>query len=63
LLRNPLPASGVLKLERVFGRRHATTLEEGLARMAAWARAHGARSSQRFHNIEIEKGLPPVWRE
>lgn len=51
------------RLEQVFGRRQATTLEEGLARMAAWAGAHGARSSQRFENIEIQKGLPSVWRE
>jgi len=51
------------KLEQVFGRRKTTTLEEGLARMAAWARAHGARSSRRFENIEIQKGLPAVWRE
>jgi UDP-glucose 4-epimerase len=51
------------KLEQVFGRRKTTPLEEGLARMAAWARAHGARSSRRFENIEIQKGLPAVWRE
>jgi UDP-glucose 4-epimerase len=51
------------KGERVFGRRRETTLAEGLARMAPWAKATGARASGRFSNIEIEQKLPPSWRE
>lgn len=51
------------KVERVFGKRRETTLAEGLARMAPWAKATGARASGRFSNIEIEQKLPPSWRE
>jgi UDP-glucose 4-epimerase len=50
------------KVERIFGKRRETTLAEGLARMAPWAKATGARESSRFGNIEIEQGLPPSWR-
>jgi UDP-glucose 4-epimerase len=50
------------KLLRVFGPRSSCPLEEGVARMAAWVKAHGARSSQAFENIEIEKNMPAVWR-
>jgi UDP-glucose 4-epimerase len=50
------------KLERVFGRRAAVQLEEGIARMAAWARAHGPRQSREFEEIEITRNLPSAWR-
>ena len=50
------------KALRVFGERSATTLAEGLARMAAWVRAHGARSSASFEGIEITKQLPAAWQ-
>ncbi|MFZ1691602.1 MAG: NAD-dependent epimerase/dehydratase family protein, partial [Flavobacteriales bacterium] len=51
------------KVERIFGKRRETTLAEGLAQMAPWAKATGARASGRFSNIEIEQKLPPSWRE
>ncbi|MBP6391878.1 MAG: NAD-dependent epimerase/dehydratase family protein [Flavobacteriales bacterium] len=51
------------KVEKVFGKQRETTLAEGLARMAPWAKATGARASGKFSNIEIEQGLPPSWRE
>lgn len=51
------------KVERVFGKQRETTLEEGLLRMAPWAKATGARKSGSFGNIEIERGLPPSWRD
>ena len=50
------------KVERVFGRRPGMSLEEGLTRMAAWVRQHGARLSRDFGEIEISRGLPPAWR-
>lgn len=50
------------KVERTFGKRRETTLAEGLARMAPWAKATGARKSGVFSNIEIEQKLPPSWR-
>jgi UDP-glucose 4-epimerase len=51
------------KARRLFPRPPATGLTEGLARMAAWARQAGARQSRPFAGIEIEKKLPPSWRE
>jgi UDP-glucose 4-epimerase len=49
------------KLSRVFGEQHATPLPEGVARMIAWARAHGPRSTPAFPDIEVPKNLPPSW--
>jgi UDP-glucose 4-epimerase len=49
------------KAERVFGRRQAKSLEEGVAAMAAWVRKHGARESNIFEGIEIEKNMPASW--
>jgi len=51
------------KATRVFGELRETTLAEGLARMAPWAKATGARKSGHFGNIEIERGLPPSWKQ
>jgi UDP-glucose 4-epimerase len=51
------------KVRRVFGDRPQRTLDEGLGAMAAWVRQHGARSSQRFKDIEISRNLPAVWLE
>lgn len=51
------------KMHRVFGRRQAVGLEEGVALMAEWVRERGARQSQRFDDIELTRGLPPVWLE
>jgi len=50
------------KVRRVFGERPLHTLEAGLRNMAAWVRAHGARSSRPFEGIEVQKNLPPSWR-
>ncbi len=51
------------KVQRVFDARPVHDLDEGLARMAAWVRRHGARTSSRFENIEITDKLPAVWTE
>jgi UDP-glucose 4-epimerase len=37
------------------------SLEEGVARMAAWAKKAGARQGQPFEGIEVRKNLPPSW--
>lgn len=50
------------KAHRVFGPGRHTPLEEGLQRMAEWAKRVGARESQAFGHIEIEEKLPPFWR-
>ena len=49
------------KIEQVFGTRTGVPLEEGIRRMAEWARTHGSRESSRFASIEIAKNLPPSW--
>jgi len=46
---------------RVFGKRPPVTLEEGMRRMAAWAKRAGARQSKDFDAVEIRKNLPPSW--
>lgn len=38
-----------------------TSLEEGVKKMASWAKIHGPRKSSEFNNIEIRKNLPPSW--
>jgi UDP-glucose 4-epimerase len=49
------------KVERAFGPREKTTLEEGLRQMAEWVKQHGARSSKKFDNIEVMKNFPTAW--
>ncbi len=49
------------KAERVFGGKQKLPLEEGIRRMAKWAKTHGARESSVFQNIEIMKNLPASW--
>jgi UDP-glucose 4-epimerase len=49
------------KIARVFGHRSTHSLEEGLARMAGWAREHGPRQSQVFGDIEVTKNFPAGW--
>jgi UDP-glucose 4-epimerase len=51
------------KLARVFGERDTVKLPDGLRRMCAWAREHGPRATPPFTGIEIEKNLPPSWRQ
>jgi UDP-glucose 4-epimerase len=49
------------KAYRIFGEPTGISLEQGIARMAAWARKVGARQSQEFNNIEITEKLPDGW--
>ena len=51
------------KVAKVFGVQAQVSLAEGLERMAKWARQAGARQSQRFRHIEIEKHLPATWQQ
>ena len=50
------------KARRIFGQHATVGLEEGIARMAAWAKRVGARQSQEFENIEIRRNLPAGWQ-
>jgi UDP-glucose 4-epimerase len=50
------------KTARVYGAGEPTPLEEGVARMVAWARDHGPRKTGEFTNIEVQRNLPPAWK-
>jgi UDP-glucose 4-epimerase len=50
------------KVRQFFACPPETPLHEGLDKMAAWVRAVGARASAPFREVEIERGLPSVWR-
>jgi UDP-glucose 4-epimerase len=49
------------KAHRIFGSNGAVSLDEGIKRMAAWAKVVGARKSQEFSNVEIRKNMPEGW--
>jgi UDP-glucose 4-epimerase len=49
------------KLHRVFGQEPTVPLEEGLRRMADWAREIGVREPVRFESVEVLRNLPPSW--
>lgn len=51
------------KLQAVFGRSETMDLETGVQHMVAWAQSAGARTSSKFAEIEIERNLPPSWRD
>lgn len=49
------------KARKILGVVPEISLDEGLRRMAVWARKHGARKSRDFENIELPINLPPSW--
>jgi UDP-glucose 4-epimerase len=49
------------KLHRIFGREPTVSLEEGLHRMAEWARETGVRDPIRFESVEVLRNMPPSW--
>ena len=49
------------KAQRVFNINDFVSLENGLSRMAAWAKKAGARKSKKFSAIEIVNKLPEHW--
>jgi UDP-glucose 4-epimerase len=49
------------KAERLLGYKNTINLEEGLSRMAAWAKKTGPRRGKLFENIEIIKNMPESW--
>lgn len=50
------------KVQRIFNYSPVVPLEEGVQRMAAWAKKIGPGKSKKFNEIEISKNLPPSWR-
>ena len=51
------------KLREFFPPAQECGIEEGIGRMAKWAKAKGPRKSSEFGDIEIRKNLPPLWAE
>ncbi len=49
------------KAQGIFGASTGISLEEGITRMANWAKRVGARQSKEFDNIEITEKLPEGW--
>ncbi|GMQ79559.1 MAG: hypothetical protein BMS9Abin02_2161 [Anaerolineae bacterium] len=49
------------KVGQFLGDRDLYSLDEGLERMAAWVKIHGARTSQEFEMIEVKKNFPKAW--
>jgi|SRR5215469_3124770 len=49
------------KAARILHAEPRIGLEEGVHRMAAWARQAGSRKSKLFTNIEVSLKLPPSW--
>jgi UDP-glucose 4-epimerase len=49
------------KAQGVFGKHELKSLQQGIAGMAAWVDRHGARESNIFEGIEIEKNMPASW--
>jgi UDP-glucose 4-epimerase len=50
------------KAAAVFGEpEHLVSLEEGIARMAEWAKKKGPQEPSVFEGVEILKNLPPSW--
>ena len=49
------------RLRDVFAYTATVSLEEGLARMASWARRMGAKQSKRFGQVEVMKNMPKSW--
>jgi UDP-glucose 4-epimerase len=49
------------KVKKLFNKKSSTSLDEGLKRMADWAKISGSRESKMFDNIEIIENLPERW--
>jgi UDP-glucose 4-epimerase len=49
------------RLRDVFGPQATVPLEDGVQRMAEWAKSMGARQPVTFDALEVRKNLPPSW--
>ncbi len=50
------------KARNIFNISSNTKLEDGIYKMAQWAKKTGSKKSKNFDNIEIIEKLPPSWR-
>ena len=51
------------KARALLGYESRVALEAGVSAMAAWVKQVGARTSRSFGALEIERNLPPSWRD
>jgi len=51
------------KVLKVFGEQDLCSLEDGLYHTAEWVKQHGARTGQKFKNIEVKKNFPLAWKD
>lgn len=49
------------KVQKFFGAHQPVNLKEGVRKMVAWVQEHGARKSQKFEKIEVNKNFPIAW--
>jgi UDP-glucose 4-epimerase len=49
------------KAQQIFDTKLKVSLDEGIRVMAEWVKAHGARESSVFENIEVAKNIPVSW--
>jgi UDP-glucose 4-epimerase len=49
------------KVQKFFGVSQPVSLDDGVKKMAAWVKDHGARKSQKFGNVEVTKNFPAAW--
>ena len=49
------------KIRKVFGDMRFVALEDGVQKMAEWAKSAGARSGEAFAEIEVKKNMPATW--
>jgi UDP-glucose 4-epimerase len=50
------------KIERFTGAQARVSLQDGIRRMAAWAKQTVLQEPKRFENIEVDINLPPSWK-
>jgi len=51
------------KSEKILGYKTTYSLEEGVRRMAEWAKKKGPQPTKKWESYEIYKNLPPFWLE
>jgi UDP-glucose 4-epimerase len=51
------------KAKKTFAIQTSASLNEGLKKMADWAKKTGIKKSKKFEGIEITEKLPPLWLE
>lgn len=49
------------KAHNVLGKNGAISMDEGIQKMAEWAKKVGSRKSQEFSNVEIRENMPEGW--